>query len=394
MKTKKRLLMKQELLNDELAWLFSKNGIKNFRLLGLGNSIISGYSMVRTTEPLLLRNESLVSIMKKHDIAVECYHYARAQNNNDEHLYDWLVLNTKLSEIHKMNRSDYGNGTTSMPTHNLDLSKLEEYYPLEMAKDLGLQEAVLGTAVDMANVIVYNGCTGSFLDNVTRGGKATQMFSYGIKRDTCSLEAILKFIQANNRENNTNTQVYICGVPNFLGLGLSEIINTKLKSIAQRYANVVYVKPIVTKVIYKPLNLPEGIGMVQVQRFLRKYIGQIDVHCDEEEYLQLNNRIIEAIRDNYLMTQAMIDIDRDFYKFSKDLEISNSCSLSNDEYIRNFMEFILTKGEYRVSGVTSKEIFDDVIREYLLSRAPYDFHYLKKKNIKKTLANYNSRDCL
>lgn len=60
--------------------------ITNLRLISLGNSIASGYSMVRSTKPLLLRNESLEEVLQKENITLERHHFARAQNNNDEHI--------------------------------------------------------------------------------------------------------------------------------------------------------------------------------------------------------------------------------------------------------------------------------------------------------------------
>lgn len=105
--TENKLIIKERTLNRKLASFFDEFGIKNFRLISLGNSIASGYSMVRTTKPLLLRNSSLQEIMALYDINLERYHFARAQNNNDEHIFEWLTQNIKESDIYQMNRQDY-----------------------------------------------------------------------------------------------------------------------------------------------------------------------------------------------------------------------------------------------------------------------------------------------
>lgn len=109
---RQKLIEVQQVLNENLADIMNKNGISKVRLTSFGNSIASGYSMVRTTKPLLLRNESLGQIMINSGISLDIHHFARAQNNNDERLYEWLINNIKESEIHKMNQNDYSNSKT------------------------------------------------------------------------------------------------------------------------------------------------------------------------------------------------------------------------------------------------------------------------------------------
>lgn len=101
------ILKRQEQINETLANLFQSYGISNFRLTSLGNSISSGYSMTRTTMPLLLRNYSLKRIMEEHDITLDRHNFARSQNNNDEHVFDWILNNTKETAMNRVNRSDY-----------------------------------------------------------------------------------------------------------------------------------------------------------------------------------------------------------------------------------------------------------------------------------------------
>ena len=156
--------------------------------------------MTRTTMPLLLRNYTLDKVMKGHDITLDRHSFSRSQNNNDEHVYDWIMTNIKETVMNQINRSDYSSGPTSMMTRGMTEEKLNEFYPLEMKEDPGLMDLIKESSGDMANVIVYNGLTGSFLDNVTREGRIRDMLTFGVKRDTYGLEATLKFIQANNRK--------------------------------------------------------------------------------------------------------------------------------------------------------------------------------------------------
>lgn len=69
---------------------------------------------------------------------------------------------------------------------------------------------------------------------MTRCGKFKERFTYEFHRDFVSLEATLRYIQISNREKNTNTQVYLCGAPNYLGIGITNLfINNQLRDISR-----------------------------------------------------------------------------------------------------------------------------------------------------------------
>ncbi|MCM1371270.1 MAG: hypothetical protein NC181_05235 [Clostridium sp.] len=360
------ILEKQEKLNSALAKNFKSNCINNFRLTSLGNSIASGYSLIRTIKPLLLRNETLEIIMNKNEIKVDIHHFARAQSNNDEQIFSWVTQNIKESEIHRLNRSDYNvSGEFCMQCPGITNKELEEYYPLYMENDLGLQDCILEDNKDMANIVVYNGLTGSFLDNITRHGKLNHKLAYGINRDATSLEATLKFIQANNRNNLSNTQVYICGVPDFLGIKITEIINSKLKKIAALYSNTVYVEPVKSKLFYEPLNSKETCKL------------HFDIHYDEYEYLIFINNIIKAMNDNYLIINSIISIDRYFYEFNSKIETEMVSMYSIVDYIDRIIGYY----NFKDSENFNRKQFYIRLKKYLNNRSPYDFYCIGKGNI-------------
>ncbi len=365
-----QILKEQERLNEKLALLLGHLGIKKLRLTSYGNSIASGYSMMRTIKPLLLRNDSIKSIMEFNGIELETHAFARPQNNSDEHLFEWLVSNIKESDINKMNRIDYSGSATSMPVAYLDYSMLDEFYPLSFPKDMGLRDIVQSRGIDLANIIVYNGCTGSLLDNVTRNGKLSQVLTYSINRDLKGLEAILKFIQSSNRNNNTNTQIYICGAPNFLGLNISNIINNKLKRVSKQYANASYVDPVKSKFFYR--NIATGKWGV-------------DLHYDECEYCKLNSHILESVLRDYEVNKAMISIDRELYNFSSKIELEQDNLFNQDDLMMTFIDLIIGEEAQSLSDTKDRLYFYKRILNYLIERAPYDYFYVGKKNIKSTL---------
>ncbi len=370
---------KQRLLNQELALLFRGQNITKFQMTSYGNSIATGYSMVRPTKPLLLRNQTIEKIMRANGIMLCRYHFSRAQNNNDARLFDYLIRNVRLSDIYKMNRNDFGTGPTSMPTFGfkrrhqegkgLSKEELDYYYPLEVEDDRTIQDVFFETDSSLANIVVYNGCTGAFLNNCTRNRKLH--FMQGIQEDTISLEAILSYIQNHNRIGKSNTQVYLCGVPNFLGIYLSEVINGRLKRIAKKYANTIYVEPVKSRLLYTSIGSKKH---------------QFDVHYDELEYLELNNHILQSIEKNYTTTAAMIDIDRKFLSLNKQLEFQTSSIVSDEDYAYNKMSAVWKKATRKVANSIERKNLKNRLSHYLSTLFTQDFFYLGHNNIEKLLA--------
>ena len=385
----KVIIDKQKELNMEVASMLknSDSSITNLRLISLGNSIASGYSMVRTIKPLLLRNDSIESIMKEYDIELERYHFARAQNNNDEHIFEWLASNVTENEMHEMNRRDYSLAASSMVTHELTPEQIEKYYPYNETDNKGLRDLALDNNLNTANIIIYNGCTGSFLDAATRNGKLTQQLMSGVNRDTVGLESVLKYIQTNNRTNQANTQVYVCGAPNFLGLGISELINKKLRKIVKNYANVSYVEPVKSKFFYRPLEeATEEFELGFLQNFLKNHMYQVDIHYDEEEYLNFNNNIMEKIKENYEINNSMISIDRQMYELNHSLEVKYP-ELIGDEAVPDMIDAIVLEETKKFSSQEKKDKLLKRANSYLINRSPYDYFYVGKKNIKESFQN-------
>ncbi len=382
---KKRDIIKNQVkLNSKLAKIMTENGISKLRLTSVGNSISSGYSFIRTIKPLLYRNGSLEKILKKSGIVLDIHHFARNQNNNDDKLFEWLQTNIKESDIHKMNLKDYVDGEIKISSNGLNNENINNWYPINITDDLGLRDLILADEKKLANIVIYNGGTGSFLDNVSRNGKLSHRLTYGIKMDLVSLEATLKYIQNSNRKSNTNTQIFLGGAPNFLGLNISEFINAKLRKIANKYANVTYVEPIKSKCFY-PKYTP-NIKNTEQKSFLAKinFLG-VDIHYDEEEYLRFNNNIIDTINKNYLINKAMINIDRDFYNFSSNLELNKQYLIGNNLYLQEYIDNILYKYSKKLTSEQQKELMLR-LKKYILDRLPSDFYYLGKDNFNKIIS--------
>lgn len=112
--------------------------IKEVNLTSLGNSIASGFAMKGMIKPLLDRNETLKPVGMQYDIQVNTYNMARAQANNDNRIFGWLLNNVTLQEMYDMNISDYFGSSKMDLTEPVN----REDYILK-AENKGIQDIIL-----------------------------------------------------------------------------------------------------------------------------------------------------------------------------------------------------------------------------------------------------------
>jgi len=348
--------LQEQVLNETVAEILLRNHITYVNLVAIGNSISSGFRMKGEILPLVHYNQTIQGIFASKGIFYHPYTFARYSNNNDEHVYSWLVNNIKESQMNKLIRADIE------VEHVIEngCQVHEEYYPLELEEDKGLSDILLESKEEKATIVIYNGATGSFLDNVTRQG-LPKIFS-GFQRDYTSMEAVLKYIQELNRQQGTNIQVYLCGIPNLLQQGLNNlVVNRHLQQMAEKYANVVYVPPIERRYIYREN-------------------GKIyfDIHYDHDDYQHLSNIIMASICTNFSKIMAMIHIDRALVQLNAEKE--QQLDRKVEEQITDIVAQWVVNLEKQ--GIDTKEFVDE-LKRYLLDRFPYDFYFLQKQNIKK-----------
>lgn len=337
--------------NTALARILKSKGIKKFYITTLGNSLASGYSMANKSMPLLERNHSLRQILFSHGIEPNIYAFTRMENNNDEKIHSWYHLSDSEQERIRFNRHD------AVKLQYFTKEELEKYYSEHPEHNDNLKDVIGMTGDDVANILVYSGATGSFLDNVTRGGLPKKSLS-GFKRDFRYIEITLKEICKQNNKSGSKTQVYLCGVPNYKGLNLTNfVINKYLQRLAKKYPNVVYVKPVYASLIYK---------------------NGVDVHLNKEEYEDYNNAVIESITENYTAVNSKIEIEKVMYDLK---EIVGTKGFITDDEIKNALsKYIpsLDGLDYDISG------YIDNIRNYIYDILPQE---LKEKD--ETLQDLN-----
>ena len=335
-------------VNTHFIDFVNGNNINSVNLTSVGNSIATGYSMNDSIKPLLLRNEDLIN---RCNFDLNLRGYARAQDNNDEHIFDWFLNNYTQSDINKKVQLDFIH-EKGMPHKTISEDEVLKFYPTQISDDIGLKDLVCQSGEDFANIIVYNGVTGSFLDNVTRHGMHKSL--YGFKRDLVSLESSLKLIYL----LNPYTQVYVCGMPNILGIHVTDLINKDIKRVCKMYPNCCYVSPVFQNFVY----MKDG-----------KLV--FDVHYNQDEYLNLNKNILEAIIHNYSPIKALTEFDIAMKKYSDAAEYGSKTDIKTV-----------------TDGIFSKYKFDNSqikrIVKYFKERYPYDFYYTPRVEV---IEDINSR---
>ena len=324
--------MKIQEINKEVANKMSKIGIRYINMVAVGNSISSGYSMVHTVKPLLYYNETLEEDIK----GLSTYHFARAQDNCDAHIYRWLQENCDLREIYQLNRRDYGEFQSLMPLAfdsngekiGMTKEKMEQYYPLSLPNYPRFKDLITPQK-DTANIIIYHGGTGSFLDNITRNG--CHKLTYGIKKDIGAIDSFMEEVTLLNEKDTSKnpTQVYLCGAPEY-DIPASEFINTKLRTISKRHPHVTYVKPVKCHLIQKGDNNKFGV----------------DFHYSKQGYATLNYKIMSSILNHYVVNKSVIHTAAKMRKVNQ-----------------NF--FNVTKLDSLTTKISRQHIFDNILLEQI-----------------------------
>lgn len=141
--------------NYEFSKILLKSGVKELNLTSLGNSIATGHSEKNEIIPLLKRNDSLCSILNESGIELNLRSYARPQDNNDEHIFEWINSNITQEEINsRIHAVDYSDNINKMNTYGITKEKLNEYYPLKPKNDIGLNDLIMKKDTELLDYII------------------------------------------------------------------------------------------------------------------------------------------------------------------------------------------------------------------------------------------------
>ena len=343
--------------NKQLLELIKVLDKDSITLTAVGNSISSGYSMKDKIIPLLRRNNGLLELLYENGLSYNLGSFARPEDNCDDHTFKYLISNTKQSEVDNMVRFD-------LIDEDASLISDDSYFTENQSIDRGLRDIIKTTNSSDMNIVIYNGCTGSFLDTITRDAKG--IFS-SFEKDKRAIDSFCKFVLL----ANPKTQVYLCGIPNYLNLGITDIINKGLMGIANRYPNITYVESSPAKLIYQ-----NELGTT------------FDLHYDESEYLLHNRNIIKSICENYIRNSVCIDLHIALSILSDKIQFSHT-DLKGETHIQIIMEEL---EKYEKLGVPKEEINSGIDRfiEIYLRNYGHDYYYTSKDKTISTLEEYKT----
>lgn len=347
-----------EKTNEELIKFMKDYPKKSISLTAIGNSMSDGFSLSEPGRLLLDRNLGLIEIGKKNGIMVKTTQLSRSENNNSLVVANWIRNNCTERDCHIWNQEDY---KRAIKSGNSLLTEKEIEMFFSNGSDEKIQDIILNSKMEEANIVILNLGTGSFLDILTRHGSLTIPNVLGsLQRDIMGISEILELIQNNNRNNNAHTQVYLCGAPRIMNTVLTDLMmNHAIKKIGGEYANVTYVPSFPRQAFYKTPN------------------GTIipDPHYNHAEYYHFLNDVENKIIDSYLVRELMIDMDNMLYKLSVENDIKGGKNSGSDaldvikEYAKKYED---KDGDYNY--------FLELAKIYIKNRYPFDFYRLSPEN--------------
>ena len=343
--------------NEELIKFMKEYPKKTLSLTAIGNSISDGFSMSEPGRLLLDRNLGLIEMGKNNGIKVKTYHLSRSENNNALEVANWIRNNCTEQDSYNWNKADY---LRYINDNNPLLTEEEINKYFSNGNKEKIQNIIFNSNPKEANIVILNLGTGSFLDVVTRHGSLTIPNILGsVDRDIRGISEILELIQNNNRQNNSHTQVYLCGAPRIMNTIITDLgMNPYIKKLATEYANVTYVPSFPRQAFY---ITPKGTILP-------------DPHYNHAEYYHFLNEIEKNIINSYLLRNLMIDLDIMLYQLSVDNDIKYG---NNDE--SNTLDYIQFLAKKYEANNGNYNYFIDLVKTYIKNRYPFDFYRLSPK---------------
>lgn len=326
---------KNKKLIEKLNLLFSKSEYNKISIGSIGNSISSGYSKCDEMMPFLYRS-GLQSIE-----CTDLYSYARVRKNEEQNIFKWYTENISHKEINTFLIGDILEKKDRYAHFNQE--NLAQYQKLAASQEIGFKDFVQLNH----NIIIYNGLTGTFTNVLRKGNRKDKLqVLSSFSKDAKFLRAILFQFYL----DNPSTQIYVCGIPDVLGLHISSVYDFYIKNAIKAVPNAMFVKG-------------------QSRNMASKLPNQIesDIHYNKVEYLSLINRILAEIIDDFYVLPFKGNLLNSLSEYSKSVELSDPKSHGNleevNKIIYHYMEMYGSKLQNK------KKVFGE-IAEY------YDENYL------------------
>lgn len=346
---------KNKILSQKLIELFQDCSLKDMHIASVGNSIASGYSKCDEMLPLLARSD-----IYKSGAPISFYSFARVRKNEELNVIKWYQKNISHDEINTLLVSDILAKADKYAFFSSE--QLEAYKKMSTRSNIGLNDFV---KLDN-NIMIYSGLSGTFTDRMRRGDffeKAKCLSSF--KEDFENLKKLLLQIYI----DNPNIQIYVCGLPNFMGVGISNVYDMYIREAIKIVPNAIYVK-----------------GSNRNLLSINSNQKEFDIHYNRVEYLQLLNRIFEEIFQQYIPMLIKNKVLEELSNLSFKMELLDTKSIISFDVINNIIKTIFEEYGHLIEKYN---ISNDDIIEYIWKY--YDKYHLmnygctKKEDVKSVL---------
>lgn len=299
----KKYIEEEKTLCDQVIQLFTNCKKDCINMGSVGNSIASGYSKCDEMIPFFTRSHII-----EHENKVSFYTYARVRRNEEINVLNWYSSNLCHRDINMLLMSDI-------------MAKREQYARFgDKQKDLYGQMACR-TNIGFRdyihlnnNIMIYSGLSGTFTDIIRKGSSVDRKGLLNCFRNDFEY---LKMFLIQAWLDNPKLQIYVCGLPDVMGLGITNMFDKYMKKAVQMVPNAVYVKG----------ASRNYFSMLEGQK-------EIDYHYSRPEYLRVLCNVWEAVIKNYVILEYKNNILYELMKYNKMVEFQDTISKGDPREIK------------------------------------------------------------
>ncbi|MCX4322454.1 MAG: hypothetical protein OSJ59_05765 [Lachnospiraceae bacterium] len=272
----------------------------------VGNSIASGYSKSDEMLPFFARTKLF---QLKEDIRF--YSFARVRRNEELNVLKWYNQNISHRKINTLLLDDL---KAKVGRYACYTKRQEQTYRQIMhCTDLNFQECIQLKN----NILIYFGLSGTFTDIFRKGNLTDKIKIFqSFRKDFEYLKMILTEIHMANPQ----IQVYVCGLPDVMGIGLTNQFDRYIKKAICAVPNAVYIRGVSRNVL----------SILNGQK-------ELDYHYNKAEYLCQLCGIWEAVLQNYIPIKFKNDILIQLAQYSDEVELYDTTSKGNAEKVKEII---------------------------------------------------------
>lgn len=297
---------KDKKLCDKVMQLFRDCKIDFINIGSVGNSIASGYSKCDEMIPFFARSHMFELSDKMY-----FYTYARVRRNEEINILNWYSSNLSHRDINKLLMSDIL--VKKQKYAGFSDKQKELYERMANISNIGFRDYVCLKN----NIMIYNGLSGTFTDIIRKGTSVDRKKLLNCFRNDFEF---LKMFLLQVWLDNPKLQIYVCGLPDVMGIGVTNIFDKYMKKAIRLIPNAVYVKG----------TTRNYFSMLEGQK-------EIDYHYSKPEYLKLLCNVWESILNNYIILNYKNDILYELMNYNKQVEFKDTTSKGDPKIIRNLI---------------------------------------------------------